>query len=262
MQKFLIKIAYDGSCYHGWQIQPNGISVQEVIEAALTKIAKSKISIVGSGRTDTGVHALCQYAHFYFPVNMSAEQIRLALRTKLPDSIRVTEVHRIAEELHARFSASLRSYKYILTRSKNPFNRLYKSFIPYQILDVDKMKKVIPYLLGEQDFASFCKPNPQIPNTVCNLSRFDLVEEGQDIIFYISANRFLHNMVRRLVGTLVSFSHNNYSPTMIKELLEAKSGNQNIIFTSPPNGLYLYDVTYPNFEMLTLESSVEEVYNV
>jgi tRNA pseudouridine38-40 synthase len=189
---------------------------------------------------------------------MTSQQIRLALRTKLPDSVRVTEVHQISDQLHARFSATSRSYKYILTRQKNPFNRLYKSFIPYQKLDVSKMQETIPHLLGEKDFASFCKPNPQIPNTVCNLTRFDLVTKDNDIIFYISANRFLHNMVRRLVGTLVSFSHNDYPPTMINELLEAKSGNQNIIFTSPPNGLYLYQVVYPNFNQLTIESSIEE----
>lgn len=259
MQKYFIKIAYDGSCYHGWQVQPNGISVQEVIEASLTKIAKTKINIVGSGRTDTGVHALAQFAHFNFPINMTPEQIRLALRTKLPDSIRVTEVHRIDESLHARFTASNRHYKYILTRGKNPFNRLYKSFVPYQHLDVTKMKKAIPFLLGEHDFASFCKPNPQIPNTVCNLTKFDIIEEENDIIFYISANRFLHNMVRRLVGTLISFSHHNYDPKMIIDLLDAKEGNQNIIFTAPPNGLYLADVEYPNFEQLVFESSIEEI---
>ncbi len=259
MQKFLLKIAYDGSCYHGWQNQPNGISVQEVLETALTKIAKTNIAIVGSGRTDTGVHALAQYAHLYFPLNMTTKQIRLALRTKLPDSVRVTEVHLINDNLHARFTASKRSYKYILTKAKNPFNRLYKSFVPYQKLDIEKMKKVIPFLLGEHDFASFCKPNPQIPNTVCNLTQFDLIEDDKDIIFYISANRFLHNMVRRLVGTLISFSHHDYEPSMVKDLLEAKEGNQNIIFTAPPNGLYLYNVEYPDFEKLVLESSIEEI---
>lgn len=259
MQKYLIKIAYDGSCYHGWQIQPNGISVQEVLEASLTKIAKTKISVVGSGRTDTGVHALAQYAHFYFPLNMTTEQIRLAIRTKLPDSIRVTEVHLIKEELHARFTASKRTYRYILTRAKNPFNRLYKSFVPYQKLDVDKMRDAIPYLLGEHDFLSFCRPNPQIPNTVCNLTQFDIIEKDNDIIFLISANRFLHNMVRRLVGTLVSFSHHHYKPEMMNELIEAQVGNQNIIFTAPPNGLYLAEVEYPDFENLVIESSIEEI---
>ncbi|MBI9031757.1 tRNA pseudouridine(38-40) synthase TruA [bacterium] len=259
MQKFLLKIAYDGSCYHGWQNQPNGISVQEVLENALTKIAKTNISLVASGRTDTGVHALAQFAHLYFPLNMTPQQIRLALRTKLPDSIRVTEVHLIQEELHARYSAFQRSYKYILTRAKNPFNRLYKSFVPYQKLDLEIMQKAIPYLLGENDFASFCKPNPQIPNTVCNLKQFDLITQDNDIIFYITANRFLHNMVRRLVGTLISFSHNNYEPQLMREILEAKIGNQNIIFTAPPNGLYLLDVKYPDLDKLILESSIEEI---
>lgn len=259
MQKYLIKITYDGSCYHGWQNQPNGISVQEVLEASLSKIAKTKISIVGSGRTDTGVHALAQFAHFYFPLKMTPEQIRLAIRTKLPDSIRVTEVHRIKEELHARFTASQRSYKYVLTRQKNPFNRLYKSFVPYHRLDVAKMRDAIPYLLGEHNFASFCKPNPQIPNTVCNLTRLEIIEQGNDIIFLLTANRFLHNMVRRLVGTLISFSHHDYQPKMMKELLDAEIGNQNIIFTASPNGLYMLNVKYPDFENLVLESSIEEI---
>ena len=259
MQKYLIKIAYDGSNYHGWQNQPNGISVQEVIETALFKIAKTKISIVGSGRTDAGVHALAQFAHFYFPIKMTPEQIRLALRRKLPDSIRITEVHRIQEELHARFTASKRSYKYLLTRAKNPFNRLYKSFVPYHKLDVDKMRQVVPYIIGEHDFASFCKPNPDIPNTVCNLNQFDIMEQDKDIIFHISGNRFLHNMVRRLVGTLITFSHNNYDPKLFLDLLAAKEGNQNIIFTAPPNGLYLANVEYPDFDKLVLESSIEEI---
>lgn len=259
MQKFLLKIAYDGSCYHGWQVQPNGITVQEVIETALSGIAKTKITIIGSGRTDTGVHALSQYAHFYFPVKMSALQVRLALRTKLPDSIRVTATYLIEDELHARFSATNRRYKYIVTRVKNPFNRLYKSFVPYMKLDVPKMREIIPYLLGEHDFASFCKPNPDIPNTVCKLTEFEIIEEGNDIIFYISGNRFLHNMIRRLVGTLISFSHHNYDNSLINDLLDAKVGNQNIIFTAPPNGLYLYEVEYPNFEKLVLDYSLEEV---
>lgn len=258
MQKFLIKITYDGSCYHGWQNQPNGISVQEVIEASLSKIAKTKIAIVGSGRTDTGVHALAQYAHFYFPIKMSALQIRLALRTKLPDSIRVIAAYLIEEELHARFTASQRKYKYVLTKVKNPFNRLYKSFVPYMKLDVAKMREIAPYFLGEHDFASFCKPNPDIPNTVCNLTKFEITEEGNDIIFYISANRFLHNMVRRLVGTLISFSHHNYENSLINDLINAKVGNQNIMFTAPPNGLYLYEVEYPNFEKLVIDYSLEE----
>lgn len=259
MQKFLLKIAYDGSCYHGWQVQPNGISVQEVLEAALTKIAKTKIIVVGSGRTDTGVHALAQFAHLYFPLAMTPQQIRLALRTKLPDSIRVTEVHLIKDDLHARFTASKRSYKYILTRAKNPFNRLYKSFVPYHKLDVEIMRQAAEYLLGEHNFASFCKPNPQIPNTVCNLTQLDIREEDKDIVFYLSANRFLHNMVRRLVGTLISFSHNNYDPKMMQELIDVQEGNQNIIFTAPPNGLYLFNVEYPDFENLIIASSIEEI---
>ncbi len=257
MQKFLIKISYDGSCYHGWQIQPNGISVQEVIEKCLKQIAKQAIPIVGSGRTDTGVHATCQYAHFNFPINMSPKQLRLALRTKLPDSIRVTEAFIVPESFHARYDAYKRGYKYILTRKKNPFNRLYKSFIPYKELDIDRMRACVPYLLGQHDFTSFCKPNPQIKSNVCDLYKVDIVENGFDIEFYISANRFLHNMVRRIVGTLVSFSHEKFDPAMIKDLMDAKKANQNIIFTAPPNGLYLREVLYPNFQESLIDQDSE-----
>ena len=259
MANYFIKIMYDGSCFHGWQVQPNGITVQEVIEKTLSAIAKTPISITGSGRTDSGVHAVAQYANFKFPLNMTPKQIRLALRGKLPDTIRVTEVYEVTEDLNARFTANERGYRYILTRKKSPFSRLYKSFIPYRDIDVDAMRKCVPFLLGKHDFTSFCKPNPQIKSNVCNILRLDIEERGDDIVFYINANRFLHNMVRRIVGTLVSFSHYEYEPEFINKLLEAQTSNQNIIFTAPPNGLYLILVNYPDFEKYVLDKDIEGI---
>lgn len=248
---------YDGASYHGYQIQPNDISVQEVIEKALSTLGKQTVAIVGSGRTDAGVHALAQYAHFIFPYNLTAQQMRLALRTKLPDSIRVTEVYKVNGDIHARFSARKREYLYYLTRQKTPFNRYYKSFVPNMIINVEHMKTIIPHIIGKYDFASFAKPNPQIKNTVCDLTEFDIKEENNDVIFHISANRFLHNMVRRLVGTLITFSHHNYKPELFVKIREDKCSNQKIIFTAPPNGLYLAKVHYPNLKEQIIDSSIE-----
>ncbi len=251
MQRYLVQLAYDGSVFHGWQRQKNAYTVQESLENALTKIAKKEIKITGSGRTDTGVHATCQYAHFDFPIDIPEERFVMALITALDThSVRPLKFWKVPANFNARFNAYERTYNYILTTKKNPFNVKYKSFLPHHKLDLDLISSALPLFLGTHDFDAFSKPNPQIENTICNLKRLDIQVKDNDFIFTISANRFLHNMVRRIIGCLATISHHQMNPEIITDFLNGKKANQKVMFTAPPNGLYLTNVNYTDLDLV------------
>lgn len=245
MKRFLLRLAYDGTNFYGWQIQKNGRTVQQTIETALFELAGEKIAVTGSGRTDSGVHALRQYAHFDLPLSITADQLCKALRTKLPHDIGRLEAFEVSEEFNARYDAFKRSYKYIITKERTPFNRYYKSFIPRLKLDNTKIEAALPYFLGKHDFTSFSKLNPDLKHNFCDLQQFKVSFDGDDIIFEISANRFLHNMVRRLVGTVVNISHTDTDPKIITELIALENPSHRLIQTAPAQGLYLKEVHYP-----------------
>ena len=245
MKRYLMRISYDGTNFNGWQSQKEGRTVQQTIEQVLTKIAKTKISTICAGRTDTGVHALRQYAHFDFPVKMTTEQIRMALTSNLPDDISILKVFRVKEDFSARYTAISRIYKYIITNNKTPFNRFYKSFIPQKSISIDRLMGCLPFFLGEHDFTSFSKYNPDLNHCICNVTNFKVNKVDNDFIFEISANRFLHNMVRRIIGTMINISHTNTDSTIITQLIERKDQKNKLITTSPSHGLYLAEVVYP-----------------
>jgi len=240
-----MKISYDGMAFHGWQKQHNANSVQQTMEAVFEDIAKEPIDIVCAGRTDTGVHAESQYAHFDFPVNMTGEQIRLASNVRLPHSIRVLSVMSVSSDFHARYDAFERGYTYHLAKVLTPFNRNFSGFIRYRRMDTDKMQEAIPYFLGSHDYSSFGRPNPEIPNRVCNVKELTIEETADEFIFNITADRFLHNMVRRIVGLLINIGTTNMKPEIVKTLLDQRNPNQQLIMTAPPQGLYLVKVGYP-----------------
>lgn len=245
MQRYLMKICYDGTGYHGWQKQHNGISIQARLEAALQEIAHSHIPIIGAGRTDAGVHALAQYAHFDYEGAMLPYQLVLAFRRHLPDDIKVLEINKVNSALSARYQAYERSYCYVLAKEKTPFNRNYTGFMPHLKLFLPAMQCAALRILGMHDFSSFGRANPEVPNRICYVKSLLITETEEHFEFLITADRFLHNMVRRIVGTLANISHFALPPETIDAILEDACPRQNLVTTAPASGLYLIDVKYP-----------------
>ncbi len=250
MQRYLVQLAYDGSAFHGWQRQKNAYSVQESVENALSKIAKCNIQITGSGRTDTGVHATCQFAHFDFPYDIPVERFKMALITALDNHyVRPLKFWKVPSDFNSRYNAYERTYNYIITLERNPFNVKYKSFLPHHNLDMELIEKSIPFFIGKHDFSSFSKPNPQISNTFCDIKKLVVRTQDNNIIFTISANRFLHNMVRRIIGCVSTISHHKLNPEIIASYFDTGKGDQKVLFTAPPCGLYLTNVKYENYDL-------------
>lgn len=246
MQRFCLTISYDGTHFCGWQSQKQGRTVQQTLEKALSTIAKQPISVVGSGRTDAGVHALAQCAHVDLPVNIEPQQLVRAINTKLPNDVAVIDAHAVSGQFHARYDAFRRTYLYRLTLQRTPFNRDFCSFIPKLRINPDSIVQSLPFFLGEHDFTSFSKFNPDIKSTVCNIEKCELTRRENELQFTISANRFLHNMVRRIVGSVVLIGHHGEDPSIIGDLLELKNPSHRLIATAPPQGLYLTQVDYPS----------------
>ena len=251
MKNFLAKINYDGTDFNGWQIQKEGKTVQQVLENALSKIAKGEIKTISAGRTDAGVHALGQYANFHFPIQMTSKQILLALRSNLPHDVSVIQVVEVSNDFNARYDATSRTYRYILTKELTPFNRKYKSFIPKVKIETENVEKCLKYFIGMHNFTSFAKFNPDLNNYSCKILKFTFEETNEDYRFIIQANRFVHNMVRRIVGTIINISNTDSDPNIINELITARTPKNKLITTAPPNGLYLFDVEYPDNKLIT-----------
>lgn len=245
MRRIALKIAYDGSKFYGWQKQVQSPTVQEVLEFFLSKLAKEQIKVIGSGRTDTGVHATAQVAHFDFPLQMTKTQIILASKSYLPKAVQVLDVAEVSSEFNSRYDAIARTYNYIITKDQSPFNYYFKSYYPRYKIDAEIFKQCTQYFIGENDFTSFCKPNPEITNHICKISKLSIAENSKDIIITITGNRFLHNMVRRIVGAMISVSHKKLNPEIIIDWLAMKKHEQKNYFTATPNGLYLSEVRYP-----------------
>ena len=238
-------MAYDGSQFYGWQIQVQTPTVQYCLEKALSEIAKEKVMVVGAGRTDTGVHAIGQVAHCDFPVKMTTKQIIDALYSKLPKAIKIIDIADVNEDFHARYDALTRTYHYIITKYQTPFNYNFKTYLPKYKIEIEKLQACIEYFIGEKDFTSFAKPNPEIKNYICDIKEIQINERKDDIVIKIKANRFLHNMVRRMVGAMIMVSHKTQNPNIITQWIEMKKHEQKNYFTAPPNGLYLTKIEYP-----------------
>lgn len=225
-KRVFLKIAYDGTNYCGWQIQDNGITVEEMINKALSELLGEKIAVIGASRTDSGVHALGNVAVFDTETKIPAEKISFALNQRLPDDIRIQESKEVPTDFHPRFCNSRKTYEYkILNRRfAMPTERLYSHFV-YMPLDVDKMKKAAEYIVGEHDFKSFCSSRSQVENTVRTVYSLNVTKEGDMIYIRICGNGFLYNMVRIIVGTLMKVGLNIYPPEHVKEIIEAKDRN-------------------------------------
>jgi tRNA pseudouridine38-40 synthase len=250
MPRFLMKLSYDGTNFLGWQVQKQNRTVQLILDNALSEFCGYRVKATGSGRTDTGVHALGQHAHFDYNGNATPEQIKRGLRRHLPDDVQILSIHHTTTDFHARYDAYERHYQYIISLIPTPFNRLYTGSFPRKKLRPDYMSEVSRYFTGEHDFTSFSKDNPAVPDHVCTVkeSRLEIAEDT--LIFTIVADRFLHNMVRRIVGAMVSVGHHQLEPSIILKWLDEKQSRQTMIFPAPPQGLYLMDVKYPENKII------------
>lgn len=242
MPRYFITFSYDGTSYHGWQIQPHSISVQEELHKALSTLLRQPIEVVGAGRTDTGVHARKMVAHFDFS-EIDCEQVVYKLNKILPKDIAVQRIEQVDGDMHARFSAKSRTYHYFVHLDKNPFNRAY-SWQVYGQLDFGLMNKAANVLMEYEDFTSFSKSNTDTKTNNCTITyaRWDMVEDGK-WRFTITANRFLRNMVRAIVGTLVDVGRGKISIEQMRHIIEAKDRCQ-AGDSVPGNALFLVDVMY------------------
>lgn len=243
--RYLIKIQYDGTNFIGWQKQAKGRSIQAVMERALAEFSDGEPAINGAGRTDAGVHALGQYAHFEYTGKMQEHQILKAFSRWLPNDIKVIEITPVSSALSARYQAYEREYLYILAKYPDPFWRNYSGYVPHLRANLQHMQAAAPYFIGKRDFSSFGRYNPEVPNPICELKELSICEDDFAFRFRLRADRFLHNMVRRIVGTLINISHFGLPPDTVSHLLVDKNPRQRLVFTVPASGLYLVNVKYP-----------------
>ncbi len=200
--RYFLQLAYDGSRFHGWQVQPNALSVQQVVDEALSTLLRQPVATTGSGRTDTGVHAAQQFAHFDVPAPLDPQQICHRLNRLLPPDIAVRALHPVGEEAHARFDALARTYTYRVSLVKDPFRNAYSYHAPRRP-DVERMNEAARTLLAFEDFTTFSKTKGDTPHYRCRLSEAGWQEVEDSLVFTIRANRFLRGMVRLVVGTLL-----------------------------------------------------------
>lgn len=245
MFRYFIYLSFDGTNYHGWQIQPNGASVQETLMKALSTFLRREIEVVGAGRTDAGVHARLMVAHFDFDTELDGEVVTDKLNRLLPPDIAVYGVRRVKPEAHARFDATSRTYKYYIHTRKDPFRRGY-SWRIFQPLDFERMNEAAQTLFDYTDFTSFSKLHTDVKTNNCRIMLARWEQTGdEEWVFTIRADRFLRNMVRAVVGTLVEVGRGKLTVDGFRRVIEEK--NRCSAGTSVPgHALYLTDVSYPD----------------
>lgn len=242
MSRYKINIQYDGTNYFGWQMQSQQRTIQAEIENALVPLNNDKrVKITAAGRTDTGVHALGQVAHFDLNTKLKPVQLLKALNARLPKDIRILEVAAKGDEFHARFSAIKRHYRYQCYLGDNLLYRNQSWFISE--IDKSTLNRLSQKIIGEHDFLSFSKLNKQLDNTKCNIYQSEWIENDNMLIFNVCGNRFLHHMVRYLVGTMVAGSQGKISLDYFEYLLNNPQKNVKI-FKAPPEGLILIGIDY------------------
>ena len=241
--RYFIELSYNGKEYHGWQNQPNDISVQEVIEKALSLILKEKIAIVGAGRTDTGVHALQMFAHFDTDVVFSTVDLVFKLNSFLPKDVAIHKIFKVKEEAHARFDAVSRTYKYRIGLRKNPFN-FDSAYFFSNPLDVDKMNEATKILFQHKDFQCFSKSNTDVKTYNCTIMKAHWSVENDELHFVIKADRFLRNMVRAIVGTMINIGIGKMGVEELHDIIDSKSRSE-AGYSVPAQALYLVEVEYP-----------------
>jgi tRNA pseudouridine38-40 synthase len=244
--RYFIKLAYNGTPYNGWQIQPNAPSVQETLNKAFSVLLHSEISLMGAGRTDTGVHAREMYAHFDFDATFDTQKLVYKLNSFLPKDIVIYAIFSVADEAHCRFDATKRTYEYHINTFKDAFLQE-QSWYLNQKLDVDLMNEAAKLLLQHTNFQSFSKVNTDVNTFDCTIFEAHWTQKDNKLIFTISANRFLRNMVRSIVGTLVNIGLHKINLDDFKSIIESKN-REKAGFSVPAHGLYLTKIEYPYIE--------------
>lgn len=244
VMRYFIHLAYNGVRFFGWQKQPNQTSVQEVVTNALCMLLQQNIEIVGAGRTDTGVHALSYYAHFDIAEPINEQDVCYKLNRVLPKDIVVFSIFKVSDNVHARFSAISRTYKYRITNQKNPFAIETEFYFPYQI-QIQHMNAASQLLLGTHDFTSFSKLHTDVTNNMCTVTfaKWKELEHGYE--FTITANRFLRNMVRSITGTLLDVGMGKLTIEEFEKIIESKN-RQNAGKSIAAHGLFLSQIEYAN----------------
>ena len=243
MHRYFLQLSYKGTRYFGWQRQPNAVSVQEVIEKTLSTVLREEIAVVGAGRTDTGVHASFYVLHFdVLNEIIEPEKLLYHLNRFLPDDIAIQKIKKVNSDFHARFSAVSRTYKYYISVIKDPFttDTSYQFTVP---LDIEKMNEAAKMLFEYTDFTSFAKLHTDVKTNNCKIFQAEWETENNQLVFTIKADRFLRNMVRAIVGTLLEVGKGKISVDDFRKIIEMK--NRGAAGTSaPPQGLFLVDIGY------------------
>lgn len=246
MRRIKLTVAYDGTNYCGWQIQPNGITIEEMLNCALCTLTGEKIAVIGASRTDAGVHAMGNVAVFDTESPIPAERFAYALNQKLPDDIVAVSSKEVPADWHPRYQTVIKTYEYRILNAQtpDPTRRLTRYFVSYR-LNLQHMQKASGYLVGEHDFVSFCNVRTNVEDTVRTIYSLDVLKNEDEIIIRIRGNGFLYNMVRIIAGTLIRVGRGFYTPEQVKEILDAKSRKAAGI-TAPPQGLMLMKIEYPD----------------
>ena len=244
MKRVMLIVAYDGTNYHGWQMQPNAVTIEQILNEKLSELLKEDIQVIGASRTDAGVHAEGNVAVFDTNTSIPGEKISYALNHLLPEDIVIQESFDVEPDFHPRKCDSIKTYQYrILNRNFNLPVKGRNAYHFYRKLDIDKMREAAAYFVGKHDFKNFCSSHTQAKSTIRIIYSFDIEEEDEEIVLTVSGNGFLYNMVRMLTGTLLDVGTGRMSPDKIPELLAAKE-RVHSPNTAPARGLTLLDIEY------------------
>ncbi len=248
-KRIFLRIAYDGTNYVGWQIQKNGLAVEEVINQKLSDLTGEKIIVIGASRTDSGVHAMGNVAVFDTMSSIPPTRFSYALNQRLPEDIRIQESFQVADDFHPRYTKSISKtyeYKVLNCSFERPTERFYTHYV-YFPMNLEKMREAAQYIIGEHDFKSFCSMHSQVQTTVRTIYDLEIQKENDIITFSIRGNGFLYNMVRIIVGTLLKVGGGAYPPEHVKEIIEAcdrsKAGPK-----VPAKGLTLLEIAYGDIQ--------------
>ena len=247
LRRIRLTVAYDGTNYNGWQYQPNGTTIEEVLNEALSNLTGEKVRVAGASRTDAGVHALCNYAVFDTGMRMPASKFAYALNQRLPEDIRIRRSEEVCAGWHPRSAKSIKTYEHRILNEEfpNPLERLYAHFT-YLSLDEEKMRQAAAFLVGEHDFKSFCSLHAQVETTVRTITELTVKRQGSRIVIRVSGTGFLYNMVRIIAGTLMEIGAGKYPPGRMREILEACDRSA-AGPTAPARGLTLTEYRFLDF---------------
>jgi len=255
--RYFLRLAYNGTPFHGWQIQPNAITVQEVLNKAISLLLRKEVSVMGAGRTDTGVHAKEMFAHFDWDSELDCEDLTYKLNRLLDEHISIFSIFQVdKEDDHTRFTALSRTYEYVISTYKNPF-LAEGSYLFKRKLNVKAMNAAAEMLLGKKDFSCFSKSNTQTKTNICDLTASNWQAREGLLVFTITADRFLRNMVRAITGTLLKVGLGEWTILDVENILASKERSE-AGESVPAKGLYLVEVKYPEH----IENKFERKYRV